>query len=471
MSRALPVLLSLAISCAALCATPSTRLSATELNTAAMLRDRALQDETAWSVVHGLTEEVGQRLAGSPNDLKARQWLVQRLQQLGFDRVWTEPVSYPVWERGAQSATLLTPQPRALNVTALGGSMGTPSGGVRAPVLRFESLQALEAASAETVRGHIVYIDQSMARARDGRGYGAVSTIRVTGASLAANKGAVAFLLRSAGSDPTSSAPHTGIMRYANTPSRIPAAALANADADLLTQTLATVQAPVQLELQLEARTRGELYVGANVIGEIRGRERPDEVVVIGGHLDSWDLGTGAIDDGAGVAVTVAAAALIGQLPQAPRRSIRVIAWANEEQGIYGGKAYAAARSADGSIDQHYIAAESDFGAGRIYAIDTGFPAASAGKGLGFAEQLLPVLSSLGVVRGGDKAFGGADVGPLREAGVPVAGLKQDGTYYFDIHHTARDTIEQIDPEALKQNAAVWTVFTYLAAEYPGELR
>jgi Zn-dependent M28 family amino/carboxypeptidase len=260
-------------------------------------------------------------------------------------------------------------------------------------------------------------------------------------------------------------------MRYANTPSRIPAAALANADADLLTQTLAQTPGAVELELQLEARTRGETYVGANVIGEIRGRERPDEFVVIGGHLDSWDLGTGAIDDGAGVAVTVAAAALIGQLPQAPRRSIRVIAWANEEQGIYGGKAYAAARIADGSIARHFIASESDFGAGRIYAIDTGFPATSGGKGLGFAEQLLPVLSSLGVVRGGNKAFGGADVGPLREAGVPVAGLKQDGTYYFDIHHTARDAIDQIDPEALKQNAAVWTVFTYLAAEYPGELR
>jgi Zn-dependent M28 family amino/carboxypeptidase len=461
----LPLLLSCAVASAL--AAPPARLSATDLNQAAALREQALADETAWSVVSGLTSEVGQRLAGSANDLKARNWLMQRMRELGFDRVWSEPVSYPVWERGAQSAYVTAPEVRALNVAALGGSMGTPVGGVRGVVLRFDSLAALAAATPADIAGRIVFIDQRMSRARDGRGYGAVSTIRVTGASIAAAKGASAFLLRSAGSDPASNVPHTGMMRYDSTPTRIPAAALAAADADVLGALLA--QGPVELKLELGARTRGEPYVGANVIGEITGREKPDEVVVIGGHLDSWDLGTGAIDDGAGVAITVAAAALIGQLPQAPRRSIRVVAWANEEQGVYGGKAYAAARTADASIGQQYLAAESDFGAGPIYAFDTGFGANGAGQG--FADQLLPLLSPLGVVRGGSKASGGPDVGPLREAGVPVAGLKQDGTYYFDIHHTARDTIEQIDPAALKQNAAVWTVFAYLAAEYPGELR
>lgn len=462
----LRALLSLPLLCAGM-ATAAPLLTPSELNTAAQLRDRALEDDTAWSVVAGLTTEIGPRLAGSENDLKARLWLIKRLQELGFDRVWSEPVSYPVWERGAQSARLTAPVQQPLRVVALGGSMGTPAGGVHAAVVRLESLQALREADPEQLRGRIVYVDHSMQRDRDGRGYGPVASIRVTGPSLAASKGALAFLLRSAGSDPGSDAPHTGMLRYDNTPTRIPAAALAQLDADLLTAQLAA--GPVELKLELDARVRSGEYVGANVIAEVTGSQWPEQAVVIGGHLDSWDLGTGAIDDGAGVAITVAAAALIAQLPQAPRRSIRVVAFANEEQGIYGGRAYAAARQADASLALQYVAAESDFGAGRIHSFDTGFGEGS--PGLALADQLLPVISSLGVVRGGSTSGGGPDVGPLHALKVPVVSLRQDGTYYFDIHHTERDTLDKIDPQALKQNVAVWTAFTWLAAQYPGDLR
>lgn len=446
---------------------PPRPFSAAEIATATTLRERALKDERAYALVAGLTGEIGARLAGSPNDLKAREWMVARYRALGFDRVWTEPVSYPVWERGAASLLVTsTAEPVRLEIAALGGSMGTKAGGVRAAVVQLASLEALNAATPEQLDGRIVFVDQRMDRARDGKGYGAISRIRVTGASIAATKGASAFLLRSAGSDQGSGSPHTGMMRYENTPTRIPAAALSNAAADRLGELIAQAgSTPVALKLELAARTRGEPYTGANVIAEIRGRELPDEVVVIGGHLDSWDLGTGAIDDGAGIAITALAGALIGELETAPRRSIRVIAWANEEQGIYGGKAYAAARTADDTLAQQAIGAESDFGAGRIYALSSKVSAAA----LPAIAQMVEVLAPLGISQGENTASGGADVGDLAKAGVPVASLNQDGTYYFDWHHTREDTLDKIDPAALKQNVAAWAVFTYLAAEYgPG---
>lgn len=440
---------------------------ASTLATAVALRERALQDARAWELLRGLTKDIGARIAGGPNDLKAREWTIARMHALGFDRVWSEPVQYPVWERGAQSGWLLGESPVPLDLAALGGSMGTPAGGIEAAVVRFDSLQALDAAPSGALEGQIAYVDIPMQRHRDGRGYGAVSNARVTGASRAAAKGAVAFVLRSAGTDTDagSAVPHTGMLRYDQTPTRIPAAALSNTSADALTAALA--QGSARMRLELGARTRGEPYTGANVIGEITGRERPEEVVVIGGHLDSWDLGEGAIDDGAGVAITLAAGALIGELPVAPRRSIRVVAWANEEQGLYGGKAYAGARAADGTLAQQFVASESDFGAGRVYALDTRF----GSDGHALADQLLHVLAPLGIVRGNNTASGGPDVIALREAGVPVVTLRQDGTHYFDLHHTVNDTLEQVNPADLRQNVAAWVVYAYLAAEYPGSLR
>lgn len=445
-------------------AVAATGFSEAELATAVELRERALKDQTAWQVVEGLTTEIGPRLAGSANDQRARDWMTARFKALGFHRVYSEPVEFPVWERGFESLMVMSPFPQRLQLTALGGSRGTGRGGLKAEVVEFPSLAALDAAEPAAVRGKIVFINQRMQRQRDGSGYSEISRIRGTGASAAARKGARGFLLRSAGTDDKSRAPHTGMMRYENTPTRIPAAALSNVDADLLEQILRR-GTPVTLKLEIATRSKARRYRGANVIAEIRGRQWPDEVVVIGGHLDSWDLGTGAIDDGAGVAITTAAAALIGQLPQPPRRTVRVIAFANEEQGLYGGKAYAAARA--GELAQQAIAAESDFGAGRVYRLQTRVGTAA----LPAIAQMFEVLAPLGITAGDNAATGGPDVSDLGKAGVPLASLNQDGTHYFDWHHTENDTLDKIDPADLQQNVAAWVVFSYLAAEYPGSFR
>jgi Zn-dependent M28 family amino/carboxypeptidase len=435
------------------------------LKTAAELREAALTDNTAYELIEGLTTEVGHRLAGSENDLRGRQWLKRHLETLGFDRVYEEVVSYPVWQRGDERCAVIAPFPQAIRCAALGGSMGTKGKELTATIKRYPDLASLRAAPADDAKGKVVFVDYQMSPKRDGAGYGPASEIRVTGASIAASKGAVAFLLRSAGTDVSARAPHTGVMRYANTPSLIPAAALGLTDADLLAAMLK--RGEVRVALKLGARTIKGMYQGGNVIGEVTGREAPNEVVVIGGHLDSWDLGTGALDDGAGIAITAAAASLIGKLEVPPRKTIRFIGWANEEQGIYGGKAYAEARKLDSTLEKHSLASESDFGAGRVYAFHTRVGPSA----LAVVDQIMQVLAPLDIRRGNNAASGGPDAGPLRELGVPVFTLAQDGMNYFDVHHTENDTLDKIDPEALRQNVAAWVVVSYLAAEWSESFR
>jgi Zn-dependent M28 family amino/carboxypeptidase len=276
------------------------------------------------------------------------------------------------------------------------------------------------------------------------------------GASEAAKKGASALLIRSIGTD-HDRMPHTGNQRYAEGARRIPAAALSNPDADLLSNMLRRGQ-PVTVRLDLDVG-EAETVTSYNVIGEIRGRGKPDEVVVIGGHLDSWDLGTGAIDDGAGVAITMAAGALIGKLDRAPRRTVRVVAFANEESGLIGGTAYANAHA--DKVAAHQVGAESDFGAGRIYSLRAGAdPAAWP-----VIERIGGVLAPLGIVVEKDLGGPGPDVSPISGKGMPWAQLAQDGTDYFDYHHTANDTLDKIEPAAMDQQAAAYAVFAYLAAE------
>jgi hypothetical protein len=284
---------------------------------------------------------------------------------------------------------------------------------------------------------------------------------RGRGAVEAAKKGARAVLIRSIGTD-SARMPHTGTMRYEEGVARIPAAALSNPDADLLANMLDRGR-PVRVMLDIDAGMDGE-YTSHNVIGEIRGRTHPDEVVVIGGHLDSWDLGTGAIDDGAGVAITMAAGALIGRLDTPPERTIRVIAFANEEQGLYGGKAYAAAHANE--VERHIIGAESDFGAGRIYALSSNAPVEKQPALLEIAK----VLEPLGIDWMPAKGSAGPDVGPMAALGMTWGWLGQDGSDYFDYHHTANDTLDKIEPAALDQQAAAYAVFAYLAAQAEGGL-
>ena len=454
--RLAPLLLALTFAVPALAAQRETRIPDAALVTATQLREQALADDTGWKVVESLTTEIGPRLAGSEADAKAVAWAEAKFKALGFDKVWLEPVTFPKWVRRSEHAVVLGEHAQPLTVTALGGS---PAGKVDAEIVRFADLAALEAAADGSLAGKIAFIDYQMKAARDGSDYRNGGAIRSKGPSAAIRKGAVAFLMRSAGTDNHRVA-HTGITRFDDGLTPVPSASLTIPDADQLARLLQ--RGPVRVSLALDCGWDGE-YTSHNVIGEITGRSLPKEVVVIGGHLDSWDLGTGAIDDGAGIAITMAAGHLIGQLKQAPKRTIRVIAFANEEQGLYGGKAYAEKHLAD--ITRHQLAAESDFGAGRIYAFNTGAPA-HARKA---TEQIAQALAPLGIEYAPDKGSAGPDISPFAAKGMAWAWLAQDGSDYFHLHHNADDTLEKIDPAALAQNVAAYTVFAYLAAEAEGD--
>src|SRR5690606_13175624 len=381
--RLASLLISLAVSMPALAqARSQTTIPQAALETAAQLRDQALADDTAWKVTESLTTEIGPRLPGSEADARAVAWAQAKFAELGFDRVWTEPVTFPRWVRNSESARVVGDHAHPLVVTALGGSAG---GEVEAEIVRFADFEALEAAPDGSLEGRIAFLDFQMERTADGSGYGAAGGTRGRGPSVASSKGAVGFLMRSLGTSQARVA-STGITRFADGVKPIPAAALSLPDADQLNRLLE--RGPVTVQLSLDVGFDGE-YTSQNVIGEITGSGGGDEFVVIASHLDSWDLGTGAIDDASGVGITMAAGHLIGQLERRPKRSIRVIAFANEEQGLIGARQYAERHAGD--IGLHLIAAESDFGAGRIYGFDTGAPEHAREATRQFAEALAPL--------------------------------------------------------------------------------
>ena len=443
--------------CPPLHAQQATHIDDGSMARAAQLRDAALQDDTGWQVTESLTTEIGPRVAGSEADARAVEWAKAKFKALGYDKVWTEPVTFPKWVRRSESARVLGGSAQPLHITALGGS---PGGTVEAEVVRFESLEALNAAAPGSLAGKIAFVDYRMTRARDGSGYGPGSRVRSRGPSAAIRAGAIGYLMRSAGTDSHRN-PHTGMTRFEEGLTPIPSAALSNPDADQLARLIAL--GSTHVSLALDCGWDGE-YTSQNVIGEITGRSKPDEVVVIGGHLDSWDLGTGAIDDGAGIGITMAAGHLIGQLPKPkrPARTIRVIAFANEEQGLHGGRAYAERHKGD--IRKHQLAAESDFGAGRIYAIVANVPDYAKAA----VAQIAQVLAPLGIEHRTEGDGCGPDLSPFKALGLACAALAQDGTDYFDLHHTPDDTLDKIDPAALAQNVAAYTVFAYLAADAKG---
>ena len=455
--RLAPLLLALFVASSALAQTPGqTTIPDAALQVASQLREQALADDTAWKVNESLTTEVGPRLAGSEADARAVEWARRKFEALGYDKVWTQPVTFPKWERRSEHGEVLGAYAQPLILAALGGS---PGGTVEGEVVRFDSLEALQAAPAGSLAGKIAFVDFAMERARDGRGYGTGSRVRGSGPSAAVRAGASAFLMRSAGTDSHRVA-HTGITRFEEGLQPIPAAALSVPDAAQLSRLVA--RGATRVRVALDCGWDGE-YTSHNVIGEITGK-RKDEVVVIGGHLDSWDQGTGAIDDAAGIGITMAAGHLIGQRKDKPLRTIRVIAYANEEQGLHGGEVYA--KSQAQSIASNQIIAESDFGAGRIYAFNTS--SAKEGPAQRASEQIAEALAPLGIAYTPGEGGPGSDAGPSAALGVAWASLRQDGTEYFDLHHTPDDTLDKIDPEALAQNAAAYTVFAFLAAEADG---
>ena len=412
----------------------------------------------AYGIVESLTTEIGPRMAGTPAYERAVAWAQAQFKALGYDRVYLEPVSFKTWERRHESGEVLGPYPQKLALTALGGTVGS-NGPIDAEVVEFATIDELKAAPAGSLEGKIAYVSNRMERFRDGAGYSPAVKAR-KGASDAAAKGAVAYLIRSIGTD-HDRMPHTGNQSYEkDVVKKIPAAALANPDADQLSRMLKR-GVPVRVRLDLDVGPVERETTSYNVIGEITGRGKlRNEVVVIGGHLDSWDLGTGAIDDGAGVAITMAAGARIGRLRQAPRRTIRVIAFCNEEQGLYGGKAYAKDHAAE--LDLQQLGAESDFGAGRIY----GFSAAAAPEAEPVLARIASYLAPLGIEREPmEKGGPGPDIGPFAKVGMPWAQLAQDGTDYFDYHHTANDTLDKVESAALDQQVAAYAVMAYVAAE------
>jgi len=443
-------------------ANPTTTISAASVKTAEQLRDKAMHDDTGYRIVESLTTEIGPRLAGSDADQRARDWAVAKFKALGYDKVYTEEVKYPLWVRRSEHGAIVAPYPQSLVLTALGYSPGTPKGGLTAQVVKFDSLDALKAADPASVKGKIVYIGYRMQRAKDGHDYGMGSAVRTGGPVLAQTKGAAGFLLRSAGTDADQRIAHTGVTGFRDPAKAIPAAALSNPDADQLERILAYGK-PVTLKLDLDCGVVGE-YTGANVIGEITGKKYPDQVVAIGGHLDSWDPGTGAIDDGAGVAIAMAAGKLIHDLPQRPDRTIRVIAFANEEMGLWGGRAYADKHA--GEVAKFQLGTESDFGAGPVWRMSASVKPAARDA----IDQIAKVLAPIGVAYDAKKpGGGGSDLSQMHGKGMAALSLTQDGTHYFDWHHTSNDTLDKIDPKQLAQNVAVYATFSYMAAQADGD--
>lgn len=431
-----------------------------DLAAAAALRDSALQGTRAYEIVSSLTTEVGPRPAGSDGYRRAVEWALRTLKDLGFQNVRTEKVTDPHWEIGTAEGRITAPWPQPMVLVALGGSVPTPEAGIDAEVVQVASLDALKALDPAKAKGKIVFINKRMERSKNGMGYGETVPGRGAGAATAGKLGAVAFLLRSVGTD-NNRTPHTGAMRFEEGDPHIPAAALSNPDADVLEKEIASGK-PVTFHLKLTSRSLPEVE-SANVIGEIRGREKPEEIVLLGCHLDSWHLGTGAIDDGAGCAIVIEAARRIGELKEKPRRTVRVVLFANEEFGLTGARAYAKAHEPE--LSQHILAGEADFGSGKVLRLSSRV----APETLPAMDEIAELLVPLGVQRGNNETGGGADLSPMAPARVPLINLGQDGTYYFDWHHTANDTLDKIDPKDLDQNVAAWAAAAWAAANMPGD--
>lgn len=411
----------------------------------------------AWDIVADLTTEIGPRLAGSEREAAAREWSVARLKTLGFQNVRVETFTFPGWVRGAEAAKLTGPYPHKLHITALGYSGPTSPGGITAPVAYFASLDALKAAPEGSLRGKIAFIDHTFTASQDGLGYGHYGPARREGPMIGAGKGALAVVIRSLGTDHNRD-PHTGTSNIPAGPAAIPAGAVSSPDADLIGRIAATGKA-MTMHLVLEGRSVGDLPSG-NVIAELPGRDPSLAPVLLACHLDSWDLGTGALDDGAGCGI-VAEAALSVHKAGKPLRTIRLL-WAGaEEVGVFGGAAYARANAAQ----SHALVMESDLGADRIWRAS--FDLAEANRPL--AQKISAALAAMGIPTSAIKATGGADVRAIAALQKPgVIDLGQDAARYFDLHHTPSDTLDKVDPAQLAQNVAAWTAVVGIVANEAG---
>ena len=415
----------------------------------------ALTSNNAYTRLGYLTDRIGNRLSGSTNLERAIAWAVAEMKNDGLDNVRAEKVMVPHWVRGQESLDMLTPVATKLSLLGLGNSVGTPAAGVTADAVVVRNFAELDALG-ERVRGKIVVYNAPYTN------YGATVQYRLNGASRAARYGAVAALVRSI--TPTSlQTPHTGAMNYDPQQPKIPVAAITIEGAELLQRTYDRGD-QISLRLKMEAKFLPDAE-SANVIAELKGTERPDEIVLIGGHYDSWDVGQGAHDDGGSCIAAWEAIRLLKELGLRPRRTIRVVLFTNEENGLRGGNAYRDAHRAE--LAKHIMAIESDSGTYR----PEGFGLAATAPPLVRANmmEIAKLLVGIDSHRIGSSG-GGADIGPIMREGVVGANLDVEGSRYFDIHHTQADTLDKIDPRDLSLCVATMAVMAYTIADMPGPL-
>ncbi len=414
----------------------------------------ALADSSAWQRLAELTDRFGNRPVGSESLERALDWILERMRGDGLERVRSEPAMVPHWVRGTESLDLVEPRRARLPMLGLGGSVGTPRGGITAPVLVVSDYDDLAAHAAEA-RGKIVLFDAPYVN------YGVTVQYRWNGAIAAAKAGAIAALLRSV-SPFEMRQPHTGITHYDSTARPIPFAAISIEDAAMLHRMQQRGQR-VTVTLKMEARTLPDAP-SRNVMAEITGSLEPDEVVVMGGHTDSWDVGTGAMDDGGGVVVAWEAVRLLKRLGLRPRRTVRVVGWVNEETGDdRGGLAYR--NDFADQLAKHVLAIESDGGVFR----PSGFGFSGSDSAFAIVRAVGRLLARIGadtITRGG----GGSDIGPIMERGVPGMGLNTDGTRYFWYHHSDADTVDKLDPHEMAECVAAMAVMAYVVADLPDPL-
>jgi carboxypeptidase Q len=417
------------------------------------LMGAAMSEGRAYQLAQSLTDGVGPRPSGSEGAARAVKWAVAEMRALGLKNVHTEPVRVPHWIRGAAEAEVVAPARQTLRVVALGPSVPTGADGITAEVVVVKGFDELKALG-DGARGKIVVFDPpAMRRGKSFDEYGRAVAVRGGGAVAAAKQGAVAVLVRSAGTG-AYRLPHTGAMHYDDATAKIPAAALAAEDVDLLARL--SGHGHVRVHLVLTPKFDGEVE-SANVIGEVPGRERANEVVLLGAHLDSWDLATGAIDDAAGCAIVMDAARVIAASGRAPKRTVRVVLFMNEEMGLSGARAYAQAHQKE--LGKHVAALEVDSGEGR----PAGFGVVGA-AGVALVKKIAAPLATIGAATVTEASEAGADLSPM---GGKVAQLSidQDLTNYFDWHHTAADTFDKIDPMDLALNTAAVAVVAYGLAD------
>jgi hypothetical protein len=425
---------------------------------ASKLIDASLADQGGMEKLSYLCDRIGNRLSGSPALERAIAWAAAQMKADGLSNVVTPRVKVPHWVRGNESASLLEPVNKSLTILGLGGSIATPKRGITAEVVPVSSFEDLDKKGRAIIEGKIVLFNVPF------EGYNRTVVYRTTGPSRAARLGAVAALVRSV--TPVSlQSPHTGALEYADGFPKIPAAAVTIEDA-LLIQRLVDAGGPVVAHLEMEAHMLPDAD-SANVIGEIPGRERPDEIVVIGGHLDSWDVGAGAQDDGSGCITALEAAHIIHALGLQPRRTLRVVFWTNEENGGAGGEAYHV--WAGDTIKNHVAAIEMDGGAEK----PIGFGLSANGDLQALLARVREIGALLDRIDAGSiqPGGGGADIGPIMVDGVPGLALRTVGTHYFDWHHSRADTVDKVKLEDLRANIAAMAVMAYALADMPAPLR